>query len=463
MNFYTLLLLFFFVAQFGLAQSPVPERRKLSSGASTRMINEYLGHKAYQNTNKKKYEYNLPYYKKVEDGMVKLIRKGQFYDDPSLSSYVYGIKNKLTSHYELKNEFIHVVVDKSSVVNAKALGRCSIILNNGLLATIDSEEQLAFILSHEIAHLELDHIYQKLILIDQDKLKSDIKRIVTTDAKLEDMESLKKEIYSFASFSRKKEREADSLGYLIYSNAYNSKEAPLEALVKIDVSNPKHQQLGLRLFKPFHSKAAPFNEALLREDLDIFDKEKNKVLFLDVDSIISHPEMPVRLAKLSDQISKHAKKEAVQQTRLTRLNKTSAYEVVEASMMTNSYTKALYSALKLKYQFPDDKMTSTLIARVMIKIHDDKRDGLFDMSFSRYTVGYSSDLKLVHNFIRNTSYQDLAGLTYNMLGMSRNFDQGEAEHYRLLASICKRMSKDNEVSKIRYIHQDRFGKVLQLD
>ncbi|MEP2023680.1 MAG: M48 family metalloprotease [Reichenbachiella sp.] len=421
------------------------------------MISEFEDHKIYQRKNKD--EYDLSYFRQVEEGMVKLIKQGRFYDDENLTNYLLYLKNKLIDgRYTDRSMQVHILVDKTSSVNAFTLGRCTIVVNNGLLSKMETEEQFAFVLAHEIAHIELKHVYKKLNTIDQNKIDQDLNMILLEDVNTEDMEEFKNQMYDFASFNRELEAAADSLGYLIYSNVYNNPRAPIEALGKIDSNNPERDKIGLELFKPFNFRLHPFDRKWIREDLNHFSDRSDRVLFLKMDSITSHPEMSLRLDRLLDQISVHVYDSINTETDIAWLNKTSSFEIVNFSLKTNAYARGLYEALKMKYYYPDDKMISTLLAEVLIQIHDHKRDGLFDMYFSRYTIGYSSDLRMVHNFIRNISYQEISGVAFNFLGQAKNFDILEPMHYKLLVSICERMGRTNQAKKIKYQYEAKFDR-----
>ena len=85
---------------------------------------------------------------------------GQFglYGDKSLQLYVNEIGQELVSHLTDKefNKYFFKVVD-SSEINAFALPGGYIYVTRGILATINSEAELAGILGHEIGHVTQHH------------------------------------------------------------------------------------------------------------------------------------------------------------------------------------------------------------------------------------------------------------------------------------------------------------------
>ncbi len=91
---------------------------------------------------------------------------GQFglYDDKSLQLYVNDIGQKLVSTLSDKefNKYFFKVVD-SSDINAFALPGGYIYVTRGILATINSEAELAGILGHEIGHVTQHHGAKQIV------------------------------------------------------------------------------------------------------------------------------------------------------------------------------------------------------------------------------------------------------------------------------------------------------------
>ncbi|MEP1778823.1 M48 family metalloprotease [Reichenbachiella sp.] len=440
------------------AQSQNVIRRTVSSDQA--YINrQYQHHNSIYPKREKRDGVYLNYCKKVNSGMIKLIGAGQFFDDANLSTYLNEIKKKLLDSNDLKTNHIHLIVDRSYMVNAKALGNCSIIINNGLLSVLDTEEELAYVIAHEIAHLELDHIYEKVIRAKESDINEDARRILLGEAKREQMDEFKEKVYYTASYNRQLEKEADSLGLHLYLNVYRNTTAPLNALSKLKMIG-NHSTLAEELFRPFNFKKNPFDFHLLREDISIFSKESDRVLFLARDSLLSHPEMEERKNALSERLSKLERDTIVQQ-KIDWISRSSKYENVFYSSEKKFYALALYEALRLKHEYPRDKEISTYIIQLLHKLHDDKRDGLFELYFSRYTKGYPQDLLMVHNFIRNISYQELIGISYNYLGLTRNFDADNSEHYKLLISTCEKMNQEKQADLIRQAYFQKFKTKLE--
>jgi predicted Zn-dependent protease len=78
-------------------------------------------------------------------------------DDPLLQDYLEDLVYRLVTHSELQDRRIEVVVVDNPVINAFAVPGGVIGIHTGLLLYAQSEDELATVLAHEIAHLSQRH------------------------------------------------------------------------------------------------------------------------------------------------------------------------------------------------------------------------------------------------------------------------------------------------------------------
>ena len=86
---------------------------------------------------------------------------GDYIIDAELTTYVQGVGNKLAAVADRKLPYEFVVLN-NSVPNAWAMPGGKIALNRGLLYELDSEAELAAVLSHEIVHAAARHGAQSM-------------------------------------------------------------------------------------------------------------------------------------------------------------------------------------------------------------------------------------------------------------------------------------------------------------
>ncbi len=178
-NFIKLLSLLFFSIGFTLccsAQSPkiissqgtIPQEFLTPSSIKYKQtIEEYERNQRNKDdfkTKKGKEEFYLASNFNIDD----LLQSGYALFNDELGKYANEVMNQLPISDELKkrkNPRIYIV--NSNDVNAFATDQGIIFVTLGLLANVETEAQLAFILAHEISHIEEDHGF----LLGEDRFK----------------------------------------------------------------------------------------------------------------------------------------------------------------------------------------------------------------------------------------------------------------------------------------------------
>ncbi len=125
--------------------------------------------------------------------------------DVTITSILDSILTEIcNSNYIDKNKFkIHLL--HKDEVNAFALPDGHIVIYSGLLLASENEAEFSGVLCHEIAHIELDHVMEKLIKeVGLSAILS-----ITTGSNGSDVLSETAKILSSSAFDRKLEREAD--------------------------------------------------------------------------------------------------------------------------------------------------------------------------------------------------------------------------------------------------------------
>ncbi len=79
------------------------------------------------------------------------------YEDAALEAYVLGVAEKIAAHAELGDAPLRIVIVDAPAPNAAAGSDGEIAITLGLIALLADEAELAWVLSHEIAHLERGH------------------------------------------------------------------------------------------------------------------------------------------------------------------------------------------------------------------------------------------------------------------------------------------------------------------
>lgn len=91
-----------------------------------------------------------------------LFMKGQILFGDPVTTYLNQVKDVLLKDDPELAETVDVFTMRTSAVNAFTTAQGDIFITVGLLARMQSEAELAFTISHEIAHYEAGHTYDRI-------------------------------------------------------------------------------------------------------------------------------------------------------------------------------------------------------------------------------------------------------------------------------------------------------------
>ncbi|MEZ4829140.1 MAG: M48 family metallopeptidase [Bacteroidia bacterium] len=139
--------------------------------------------------------------------MNQLLLSGKVLFNDSVSNYVSEVADILLKDQPDLRASLRFYAVKSPSTNAFASNNGLILVNLGLIAKLENEAQLAFVLCHEISHFVKQH---PIDIFLQTKTMDERTRISLRRDSLEDIMLAK------SNYSREKELEADTLGLLLY-------------------------------------------------------------------------------------------------------------------------------------------------------------------------------------------------------------------------------------------------------
>ena len=174
--------------------------------------------------------------RELGDEFVKHARQAyDFVEDPFVNYYINRLGRKLVAAFPEQAFDFHFYVIKNPVYNAFAAPAGHVFIHSGLISAMDSEDELAGILAHEIAHVYCRHISEK---IDKSKklslatLAGITAGIFLGSGALAIGSAAAGETASLA-YSRQDERQADQIGVQYLAAANYSAEGLLTMLKKI--------------------------------------------------------------------------------------------------------------------------------------------------------------------------------------------------------------------------------------
>ncbi len=336
-----------------------------------------------------------------------------------------------------------------------------------MLAKLKNQDQLAFIISHELAHYTLDHVNKRIqnLVIEnyEDQVKKASIKLASQYKVEESLTSLKNILYSIGANSKTNEQEADSLGLIYMHKAgFNASEA-IKTIQILKYSNEPDYPLGDELFDLLIFEDYPFDPDWLRPKLRVYEKKPTSFFIFSLDSINSHPTYDLRISKLQNQIVAMQKVET-SPTLINAIRIKSAFASIEAARFQRKLDESLHRALQMFNQNIESTFARDMIAKNLFLVYKSKTDGTFTKMAAPFTGYYSEELRFINTYLYNINNKELAEVIYRFLKVNRLNDKESELYYALLSSSCNlslRKREKKEVVKEYKLHYPK-GKHLNL-
>ena len=280
------------------------------------------------------------------------------FNDPA-TVYVNKVLSQLpvSEDKKLKSKRPRAYVLNSGAVNAFATDQGIIFVTLGLLANLQNEAQLAFILSHELVHVKHQHSIDKFV-----KSKNIARN--NSSKNIDDL-GIDRNVFSKSLYSQKLEEEADEEG--------------LEIFLKTDYD----PQAILNTFTILHYSYLPFEDFPV--DKSFFEDENyvfpdhiwlNKVRSIspmnkdeETDRVSSHPSSLKRLEKLKARINNadqnNKRSFIVSESEFQSIQTKARYQIPFLNLFADNYAEAIYTAYLLLEQYPDDFELKKVIGKAL--------------------------------------------------------------------------------------------------
>ena len=206
-------------------------------------------------------------YRDTRDMHLGYVENDRVIFDPLAADWIKAIFKEIVDanpQLDNRNAYLNLTTDDNTNAFATPLG--VINLNIGLLAKCQNRSEVAFILCHELSHLELmhndksiDRVYEALY---SEKAKREMKEIVrmstgATEAAIKYMERVQ---ITLSSRSVTDETQADSLAIVLMRNTKFDARASISTLMMLDSADIKMQELHIDLKKFFSFADYPFKQ-----------------------------------------------------------------------------------------------------------------------------------------------------------------------------------------------------------
>ena len=230
----------------------------------------------------------------------RLHRSGKVIFNCPAGDYLNKIKSKLLEEYPKVDKLITVYVTEDPSLNAFATVNNNIYVNIGLLARIENEAQLAFIIAHEILHIVDAHIIDGTL-----KLTKEAKVFNKSNVGIDDdLFQLRKH-----EVSREHETEADLDGFELYlKQKYDAIEG-VTALQLLEKANDFTIDFEMNQGLFFMTSLDEYNTMIknyrekIKKNKEKEDEEKDDEVIeeeVDPDDYRTHPLIAVRIDQMAE-------------------------------------------------------------------------------------------------------------------------------------------------------------------
>jgi hypothetical protein len=314
------------------------------------LINTYEKIKSDQESNKDEDLDNV-FFASTRYIINELLLSGNILFNEELSIYV----NKI-AEYTLRSETgiynkLRFYVLKSTDVNAYSTDQGIIFFTTGLLAQVENEAQLAFIIAHEASHYILEHVREGYV--EGKEIRSG-----TGNYERNDNKSI---ISQLSKYQKENELAADKKGIEIY--------------LKTDY----HIDEIFTSFEMLLYSYLPFNE--VKFDSTFFNTDILKIpsfFFPDTISVISlkedyddedhsHPNIQTRIDAafqvLGDDKSNGELKYKISESDFFRIRNLARFEQLNLLLSQREYVDAIYDIFLLKKEFPNNRFLDLCLVK----------------------------------------------------------------------------------------------------
>jgi predicted Zn-dependent protease len=300
--------------------------------------------------------------------------------DPVLAPYVQRVFEQIRqANPQLPP--VQLVLSRNPEPNAHAVGNSTVMLNVGLLGRLENESQLAYILCHELAHVQAQHMQtslrEHLTKVHSKELRREVRRIVANEYNISSkMKALALGLTLNSTYHHRKfEKEADSLGYVLLKRTRFDAAQAYRALELLDKIDQPRSAEPLDLARYFGCTPFPYPLAVApAKPKSIFTVAAPVKTVLETsDTLKTHPDCAKRMRYLRE-LAQGQVAEGPPTSALTpefaRIVAISRLEAVQSWFDYDCYDHALYEALQLLREQPQNNYLRSVVTLSLYELRE---------------------------------------------------------------------------------------------
>jgi hypothetical protein len=377
---------------------------------------------------------NSEFYTESHYVVDRLLQSGKILTGDPLTKYVNRVADTLLKDDPKLRGQLQFFIVKSPYVNAFTVFDGYIFINIGLLAQLENEAQLAYILSHEIIHYRNKHSIKTFL----EYLKIDRNSGGSYRDQIEDK----------LEYSKEQEHEADEEGFDLYKKSGYDIGAVMSAFDVMQYSYLPFDEVAFE--KTF------FEDENLKLPDDYFLKETKSISNDDNfdDSKSTHPNVRKRKQALLPRIEGAGsdggkRKYIVSESEFKRIQTISRFEMCRLYLLGREYPDAIYASYLLQKKYPNSVYLKKTTGKALYNVAAywsyirDKSDAAY--IFRRSQLGSDGDGRW-----STPDFDEVEGSSQQVFHLLRKLDSDQAAVVALNYNwkLHKEYPKDREVERI---------------
>ncbi len=326
-----------------------------------------------------------------------MMRSGRVLFNDPLSKYVNKVAdNLLENQPDLRKELEFYVI-KSSAVNAFATDRGAIFINIGLLARLEDEAQLAFVLAHEIVHYQEQHNIQTYVEYAKIERESSYRRSKSYERLLDKN-----------NYSKSLETEADKNGLDIFLKSKYSTETLRGVFDILGKSHVPYTNVVFKM-KFLETPDIQFPEIYqLKEIKEIVVEEE------DEESESTHPSVRERRSEMLQAISGKTNNGKslfiVSESDFKNVQQIARFEICQITLQSQRYTSSIYHTYALLKDFPNNQFLRKTLAKSLYGLAQYKNAERYDEVMPYGFENYQGEIQQAYHLFEKMEATELSVL-----------------------------------------------------
>ena len=374
----------------------------------------------------------------------KMMASGRvLYGDP-ITRMVERVADQLLADEPQLRSQLRFYTVKSSSVNAFCTGQGMIFVNVGLIAQLQDESQLAYVLAHEIVHYVRKHNLEILTR----NTRKDAKK-GNGDDEIWESDKTVRLLLKYHHRSHAMETEADTIGLTRFY---------LKAGYSTDLDG---------IFDVLQYSALPFDEVPF--DTNYFNTERYKAphnCFLDTvksisarddydDSKSSHPNIQKRRTLVQELLTRYpaggSRYVVTTEEEFDRLRTLARFECIHMDLIDAEYANAFYSTYLLQKAMPDNLYLEKARLQALYGLSKYKSFQSVNSVIPAYS-DYEGEIQQIYHFFQKVSAKELSAITVKELWKANKRYPDDAELALLLEDVGKDLFAQHHFTPDFFVH-----------